>query len=144
MPVLTTLNCSNNLITSVPNYKQLSRLECSGNIISKLPVLPSLKSLTINSNPIHEIKIPTLTYLEAYDCPIFVIFDIHGLVRRSSTLDKFGSFKWITTRTEKFNSKTILVDWANGILNPILYKILSKSRFWKRTLKYLFRQKTEI
>lgn len=139
MPSLSTLNCSNNLITSMPNYRQLSRLECSNNIIKKLPALPNLKSLTINNNPIHEINIPTLTYLEAYDCPIFVIFDIHGLVRRSSTLDKFGSFKWITTRTEKINSKTILVDWTNGKLNHVLYKILSKSRFWKRTLKYLFK-----
>jgi Leucine-rich repeat (LRR) protein len=139
MPSLSTLNCSNNLIASIPNFQQLTRLECSNNIISKLPSLPNLKSLTINNNPIHEINIPTLTYLEAYDCPIFVIFDIHGLVRRSSTLDKFGSFKWITTRTEKLNSKTLLVDWPNSKLHPILHKILTKTKFWRRIIRYLFK-----
>lgn len=140
MPVLTNLNCSNNLLTSLPNYQQLTTLDCSDNIITKLPSFPKLKSLTINNNPIHEINIPTLTYLEAYGCPIFIIFDIPGLIRRSSLLDRFGSFKWVTSRTEKINSKTILLNWTDDkpSINPILYRIFSKSRFWKRALNFLF------
>lgn len=136
MPVLTTLNCSNNLIKSIPNYSQLSRLDCSNNIISKLPELPSLKSLIINNNPITQIYTPTLTYLEAYNCPILILFDIPGLVRRSSIMDKTGSFKWILTRTEKINHKNILIDWVNNTIDPKILQML-KSRFWQKVFKQL-------
>ena len=137
MPALTTLNCDNNIITRIPNYKNLVRLSCANNIITKLPILPSLKSLIINNNPIIEVNILTLTYLEAQGCPILFLYDIPGLVRRSSTLERNGSFKWITTRTEKINSKLILIDWTKCKTHPAFTKILSKSKFWSKVFKYL-------
>lgn len=140
MPVLTTLNCSANLIKEIPSYQRLTRLECSNNLITALPKLPKLASLTCNNNPLPQIHIPTLTYLEAYDCPILVLYDIPGLVRRSSTLDFTGSFQWITTRTEKINSKRILINWpARKIKQPII-SILSRTRFWRAVLKYIIKE----
>lgn len=140
MPLLADLNCSNNIISVLPEYPSLARLNASNNIIPRLPVLPKLKSLTINNNPLTDIDIPTITYLEAYGCPLLVVYDIPGLTRRSSAIDtKSGAFKWITTRAERISKEHILIDWNTRHIHPDLHAILSKQPIYKHISKYLFR-----
>lgn len=139
MPVLTNLNCANNLINHIPNYKNLIQLDCSNNIIGNVDHLTKLKHLKINNNPTTQVNIQSLTYLEAYDCPILILYDLPGLVRRSSTLDMDKSFKWITTKMEKVNKDHILVNWSAHTVNDKLTDILrKKSAFWYKLIKVVF------
>lgn len=140
LPNLTDLKCSNNFIKSIPKYPTLLKLDASDNIITKIDRknFPKLKSLVINNNPITKIYVPTLTYLEAYRCPLIILYNLPGLARRSSVMGTAGKFEWIAFRAEKITVDFVLIDWTTNKISTDLLKILSKKPMWRRVTELLF------
>jgi hypothetical protein len=124
MPILEELDCSDNLLTCIPNYTKLIKLTCSHNLIESFPNL-SIKKLICNNNPITSVNISTLTYLEAYGCPILAICKIPGLTKRSSILEN-GNFTWIIDRTEKLDKTNVVIDWNTNCTLLVKSKLFNK------------------
>lgn len=154
MPCLEKLSCKNNFLRSIPSYKKLTELDCSSNLITCIEGSYSndadktninetnhdisttnnkcmqLKKLTCNNNPIMSINIPTLTYLEAYNCPIKILHRIPGLFKRSSTMDT-NNFKWTVISCERLDRSGVIINWQNGTkkINTKLFDKVSKFLF---------------
>jgi Leucine-rich repeat (LRR) protein len=119
LPHLVELNCSDNLLIEIPNYQSLKKLECSINYISELPKYNKLTHLTCNNNPITDIYIPSLEYLEALGCCLTVIYNLPLLYKKSSVLIN-GDLKYIICKREKIDNRYKLIDWRNSTCSSLV------------------------
>jgi hypothetical protein len=127
------LDCSDNGIKVIPNYPSIITLHCSKNLISELPPLKNIKHLVCSDNPITDVSLPNLTYLEAYNCPILVSHKIPSLLKRSSYLNNTG-LRWVITQNQKIEKNKLIINWNNNI-----GRLSRKSKFWVTLERYLFK-----
>lgn len=140
LPKLKELNCSDNLITHMEFYPQLKKLNISDNIIYKLPNYNLLESLICNNNPITNIKIQTLTNLEAYGCPLAVIYKIPTLHKKSS-ISINGTIKYLLLKKERINNNKCLINWYDKTCSSKIYNrlISNRNNMIKKLTKFLFK-----
>lgn len=140
LPKLKELKCADNYLSTVPYYKNLVKLECSNNLIQDLSQYNNskLESLIATNNPLTSINIPSLTYLEAYDCPLLVIHNLPSLHKKSSVIIN-NEMKFMMFRKEKISKERRLIDWYDNTCDIAVYnKLVAVSDFFFRLAPFLF------
>ena len=138
LPNITELYCNNNLLTIIPHYINLKKLECSSNLIKHIPAFKKLTYLICNDNPITDINIQSLTYLEAYGCPILVLYKIPSLHKRTSVIIN-GEMKILITKQEKLNTNNILINWNNNTCSKEIKNRLKSNSLLCTVVDFLFK-----
>jgi len=123
------LNCSNCHLKDLPSFMPvLEYLDCSNNRISSIPNYPNLKTLVCNVNPITCITNCNLTSFSAKNCPIAVVIANPKQHRRSGVVIN-GEFKWLTPNIYD----SYLINWELSKCT-----VNFKRKFMKKLSKFLF------